>query len=224
MDWSGVWWVGVLAFAFALLTATAIYASRQGRSGLATAAAQLGFKVYLGPNPFSPSERKGVNLFSRGYGGKWKNMVADKVDVPSLFLFDFTYRFGLRLAANVSYSQTVAAFSARMTSLPDFQLTPATFLDRLAPKVGLQAIRVDSRPKFGKKYWLRSKDEILVKALFTGALVDGLLVYDPRTVWSVEKSGGWLFVYRHGKSSAPQALRGFWSSAHTIADLFLTPH
>jgi hypothetical protein len=224
MDWSGAWWVGVLAFGIALLIGAAIYAKRKRSSGLGAAAAQIGFKVYEGPTPFSSSERDGVNLFSRGYGGKWRNMAADNMDVPSAFLFDFSYRFGLRLIASMGYSQNVAAFSAQMTSLPDFQLTPATLLDRLAPKLGLQAIRFESRPKFGKKYWLRANDEISVRALFRDALLDGVMGCDPHAGWSVEKSGRWLFVYRHGKSLAPHALPSFWTSAHKIADLFLTPH
>jgi hypothetical protein len=224
MDWSGPWWLGILAVGIALLIGTAIYIRRQRRSGLQAAAEQFGFKPYRGPNPFSPAERKGVNLFSRGYGGKRRNVAADNLDVPSTFLFDFTYRFGLRVIASVSYSQSVAAFSARMTSLPNFQLTPAALPDRLAPKLGLQAIRFDSRPEFNKKHWLRSKDEILVKVLFTDALLDALMGFDQQTRWSVEKSGGWLFVYRHGMLSAPQGLRDFWSSARAIADIFIRPH
>ncbi len=224
MDWSGIWWVGVLAFGIALLIGTAIYAKRQRRRDLGEAAAHLGLKVYLGPNPFSSEECKGVNLFSRGYGGKWKNMAADKVDNPSAFLFDFAYRFGLRLVASVGYSQNVAAFLAQMTSLPDFQMTPATLLDRLAPKLGLQAIRFESRPKFGKKYWLRGKDEILVKSLFTDGLLDSLATCDPQASWSIEKSGRWLFVYRHGQSSSPHDLPSFFSAAQRIANLFLDPH
>src|SRR5260370_26843743 len=77
MDWYGMWWVGVLAFGIALMIGTAIYAKRQRRSDLGAAATHLGYKVYLGPTPFSPEECKGVNLFSRGYGGKWENMAAD---------------------------------------------------------------------------------------------------------------------------------------------------
>jgi hypothetical protein len=87
----------------------------------------------------------------------------------------------------------------------------------------MQGIRIESRPQFGKKYWLRSKDEILAKALFTNALVDRLMSCDPQAGWSAEKSGRWLFVYRHGKLFAPQALPGFWRSAQAIADLFLRP-
>jgi len=214
----------VLGFGLVLLIGAAVYATRSRRSGLSSAAAPLGLKALNGPTPFSAEEKKGFNLFSRGYGGKWTNMFSDNVEAPSALFFDFSYRFGLRFIASRKYYQTVAAFFARLTSLPDFQLTPATALDRIAPKLGLQAIHFESRPQFGKKYWLRASDEIAARALFTDALIDRLSTTDPSAAWYVEKSGRWVLVYRHGKSCAPLGLARFLQNARAMADLFLTPH
>lgn len=172
----------------------------------------------------SAPQQKGFNLFSRGYGEKWINMFADSVEAPSALFFDFSYRFGLRFIASRKYYQSVAAFSARLTSLPDFQLTPATALDRMAPKLGLQAIRFESRLEFGKNYWLRASDEIAARAFFTDAFIDRLSTADPEAAWYVEKNGRWLLVYLHGKSCAPPELARFLQSARAMADLFLTPH
>ncbi len=195
MDWSGPWWLLVLGFGLALLIGLAVYAARTRRSGLSSAAAQLGLNPLLDPDPFSAEEKKGFNLFSRGYGGKWINVFVDNEEVPSTLFFDFSYRFGLRFVASRKYYQSVAAFSARLSSLPDFQLTPATALERVASKLGLQAIQFESRPEFGKKYWLRASDEIAIRALFTDTFIDRLSTTDPRAAWYVEKSGGWLLVY-----------------------------
>jgi hypothetical protein len=129
----------------------------------------------------------------------------------------------LRLIASVGYGQTVAAFSARLTGLPDFQLTPATSLERLAPRVGQQALRFESRPEFERRYWLRASDEIATRALFTEAFIDRLSIADPKAAWYVEKSGRWLLVYLHGKSCVPSQLANFFQACHTMADLFLTP-
>jgi len=221
MDWSDPWWLLVLGFALALLIGIAVYARRSRRSGFGSAAAQLGFSALNGPSPFSAEERKGFNLFSRGYSRKWTNLLADNPEMPSTLLFDFSYRFGLRIIASVGYNQTVAAFSARLTNLPDFQLTPATSLERMAPKLGLQGLRFESRPEFGRKYWLRAKDEISIRALFTDPFIDRLAATDPQAMWYVEKSGRWLLVYSHGTTYAPQALPGFLGAARATADLFL---
>ena len=223
MDWSGPWWLLVLGIGLALLIGATLYANRSRRSALGSAAAQLGLRVFDAPTPFSTEEKKGFNLFSRGYSGKWTNKFADNPEVPSALLFDFSYRFGLRIIASVGYSQTVAAFSARLTSLPDFQLTPSTSLERMAPKLGLQALRFESRPEFGRRYWLRASDEFAARALFTEAFIDRLSIADPKAAWYVEKSGRWLLVYLHGKSCAPSQIENFFQTCRTMADLFLTP-
>jgi hypothetical protein len=223
MDWSGPWWLFVLGSGVALLLGAAVYASRSRRSAFGSTAAQLGLRVFNGPAPFSNEEKKGLNLFSRGYAGKWSNMFVDNPEMPSALFFDFSYRFGLRLIASVGYSQSVAAFSARLTSLPDFQLTPATSLERLAPKLRPQALRFESRPEFGRKYCLRASDEIAARALFTEAFIDRLSITDPKAAWYVEKSGRWLLVYLHGKSCAPSGFTDFFQACRTMADLFLTP-
>lgn len=224
MDWSGPWWLLVLGLGLALLIGAAVYARRSRRSGLGSSAAQVGLRELNGTAPFSTEEKKGFNLFSRGYAGKWTNMFADNPEMPSALLLDFSYRFGLRFIASVTYSQSVAAFSARVTGLPDFQLTPATSLERLAPKLGLQALRFETRPEFGKRYWLRSSEEIATRALFTDTFIDRLASVDPQAKWYVEKSGGWLLVYRHGTLFGPPDLQSFWHTSRMIADLFLHPN
>ena len=223
MDWSGPWWLAVIGLGLVSLIGAAMYARQSRRSGLISVAAQFGLKAFDGPTPFSLEERKGFNLFSRGYGGKWANLFADDLEAPSTLFFDFSYRFGLRFVANVGYRQSVAAFSARLTSLPDFQLTPATFLDRILMNLGMQSIRFQSRPDFGKKYCLRARDEFAVRALFSDAFLDHLSLADPNGAWYVEKNGKWLLVYRHGKSVAPPALPHFIQTSRAMADLFLTP-
>jgi hypothetical protein len=107
MDWSGTWWLIALGFGLALLIGTAIYARRSRRSGFLAVAAQLGFGPLNGPISFTPEERKGFNLFSRGYSGKWTNMFADNPEMPSAMFFDFSYRFGLRLIASVGYAKAL---------------------------------------------------------------------------------------------------------------------
>jgi len=138
--------------------------------------------------PFSLGERKGFSLFSRGDSRKWENIFSNNAPVITELLFDFGYTFGIPLLASVRYRQTVAAFSARVTNLPDFQIAPATTLDRIAPKLGFQAIQFASRPDFGKKYWLRADDEIAVRALFSDTFIDRLASADSKTPWYVEKA------------------------------------
>jgi hypothetical protein len=214
----------VLVIGISLLIGIAVYTRRSRRSGFGAAAGRMGLGAFEGTIPFGTDDRKGFNLFSRGYAGTWTNMLADNPEVPSTLLFDFSYRFGLRIIASVGYSQTVAAFSARLTGLPDFQLAPATSLERIAPKLGAHGIQFESRPEFGKKYWLRTNNEISVRAIFSDAFIDRFFSVDPKAEWYVEKSGQWLLVYRHGVLFAPQDLPAFGYASRAIANLFFEPH
>ena len=184
-------------------------------------AERLGLARLDGRVPFTSAERKGLSLFSRGNSRKWENIFSNDDAAVTELLFDFSYTFGIPLLANVKYHQTVAAFSSRMTNLPDFQLTPATSLDRLAPKLGFQALQFTLRPDFGKKYWLKGTDEIAVRALFNDTFIDRLTAVDPKAAWFIEKAGQWLIVYRHGVLFAPMVLPEFWQASRGIANLFL---
>ncbi len=220
MDWSSELWIVLLFVGISLVIGVRVYASQSRKKALTAVAARLGLLRLEGKAPFSSEERKGFSLFSRGNGRKWENIFSSNAPVTEL-LFDFGYTFGIPLLASVRYRQTVAAFSARLTNLPDFQMTPATTLDRMAPKVGFQAIQFASRPDFGKRYWIRANDEIAVRALFSDTFIDRMSAADPKTAWYVEKGGQWLLVYRHGVLFAPEALPEFRKVTHEIASLFL---
>ncbi len=224
MNWSGEWWIGVLGGALALLIGTVLYARRTRKSAFRSVAAHIGLSAFDCPNTFRKEERRALTLFSRGYGGKQTNMVADRPDPPSMLLFDFGYKFGLPIIAHVRYNQTVAAFSARLTDIPDFQMTPVTVLDRAAPKLGLQAIGFDSHPDFATRYWLRAKDETAVRAFFSSSFLDRLKASDPAANWSVEKAGRWLIIYCHNALLPSKAIPEFWRTAHGMARVFLDPH
>jgi hypothetical protein len=105
--------------------------------------------------------------------------------------------------------------------LPDFQLTPATSLDRIAPKLGFKAIRNERQPEFNKRYWLRGDEDFQIGALFTDQLIDRLASLDPRAEYSIEKGGGWLIVYRHAVLMTPASIAYFWNFAEQIAELFV---
>jgi hypothetical protein len=216
-DW---FWIGLLGFGVAVLVGASIYGAHSRRKAFQSAAMSLGLELFLKQRPFTKEESKKFKLFSRGNSGKWVNVWSNQPGTR--LLFDFRYVFGIPLLAARRYAQTVAAFAAGITGLPDFQLTPATSLDRFAPKLGFKAIRNDRRPEFSKRYWLRSDQEFEVSALFTEALIDQLALLDRRAEYSIEKGGHWVIVYRHGLTVSPVALVDFWKNAERLAALFVT--
>jgi hypothetical protein len=137
------------------------------------------------------------------------------------------FRFQLSLRVEVHCQRELSpkrrSILRALNQPPDFQLTPAKSLERIAPKLGFHAIHFDSRPEFGKKYWLRATNEIAVRAFFSDSFVDHLLAADPNSLWYVEKSGHWLLVYRHEVLFAPRQIPAFMQESQSIAGLFLAP-
>ena len=215
-DW---FWISLLALGAVVLVGASVYAARSRRKAFRAAAAALGLIAPKKTRPISKRESKKFNLFSRGNSGKWMNICSDPIG--SRLLFDFRYVFSIPLIASRRYAQTVAAFSVGISGLPDFQLTPSTSLDRIAPKLGFKAIRNEHHPEFNKRYWLRGDEDFQISALFTDQLVDRLASLDRRAEYSIEKGGDWLIVYRHGVLMNPAAIADFWNFAEQLAELFV---
>ncbi len=215
-DW---FWILLLAFGVVVLVGARVFGARSRRKAFCAAAAGLGLGMSQKTRPISRRESKKFNLFSRGNSRKWINICSDPIG--SRLLFDFRYVFGIPLIASRRYAQTVAAFSVGRSGLPDFQLTPATSLDRIVPKLGFKAIRNERHPEFNKRYWLRGDQDFQIGALFTDQLIDRLTSLDCRGEYSIEKGGDWLIVYRHDVLVSPESIADFWKFAEQLAGLFV---
>jgi hypothetical protein len=213
MDWvSPKLWLPIMFVGFALLTVLVIHAQRMRQVEWRQAALPIGFMPFTGNLPFEGSARKSFRLFNRGFtGNKWQNVYSNDVANPSAFLFDFTYTFGIPFVRSKVYRQTVAAFLVGSVNLPDFQLAPFDILDRLAPKMGFQAIEFGSHPEFNRRYWLRSSREAAVRTIFTHRFLDLLTSYR-ETAWSVEKAGQWMVFYQQNAIIHGDFMAKFWFS------------
>ncbi len=176
----------------------------------------FGFSPCRRRKPFSRAERKQIPLL-RHSGRKLENVFANGDDK---LLFDYRYCFGIPLHAGAYYWQTVAAFRVRMNPIPDFQLHPATYIDRVIKRFAWRTVEIEGRPDFSGRYWLRSSDSVTLGALITPDRIARLFQLDPETRWSVEKGGDWLFVYSKGVVFAPNSLRDFWAQADALARVF----
>ncbi|MFZ1916624.1 MAG: hypothetical protein WAU58_03555 [Terriglobales bacterium] len=182
------------------------------------------FIALQGLNPISDEDKTGLNLFSRGSGGKITNLFGDRVNLPSRLLFDFADSFGPSVQPGAKCQQTVAAFAAPTDGIPNFQMISARTLEDAPLISGPQPIRFDSHPDFGRRYALRAGDETAVRAFFNLPFLDRLTASDPEAAWSVEKAGRWLLVYRHNQLFAPDAIPESWQRSQALANLFLDSH
>src|SRR5271166_3306069 len=129
MDWSGEWWVLILGPGLVILVVGILYFTRSRAFRFRSAAAQLELIALQGLNPIRDEDKKELNLFSRGSGGKIANLFGDRVNSPSRLLFDFADSFGISPPTNTNCQQTVAAFEAPRDDIPNFQMIPARALE-----------------------------------------------------------------------------------------------
>ncbi len=224
MDWSGEWWVLILGPGLVILVVGILYFTRSRAFRFRSAAAQLELIALQGLNPISDEDKKELNLFSRGRGGRITNLFGDRVKSPSRLLFDFADSVGSSPQTIAKCQQTVAAFEVPTDGIPNFQMIAARALEGAPLSLGPPPMRFDSHPDFGRRYALRAGSETAIRAFFNLPFLDRLTASDPDAGWSVEKAGRWLLVYRHNEFFAPDAIPESWQRAQALANLFLEPH
>lgn len=219
MNLSSPWiWLPILALGVAGVIALPRWAARKRRTAVKMALSSSGFDAFEGRKPFSRADRKRLPLLRRGYGGRFTDISHDE---RGRLLFDYQYRFGLPHLGHVYHVQTVIAFPAKMAAIPDFQLAPATQLDKVLKKAASSTVILAGRPDFSNRYWLSGSEHTHIAALFSSKLIDQFTALDPESRWSVEKGGDWMLIYMADVVFAPSSLPNFVVQTDAVARLFL---
>ena len=221
MDWSGEWWVLILGPGLVILTVGILYFTRSRAFRFRSAAAQLGFIALQGLHPISEEDKNKSDFFSKG--GKISNLFGDRVHSPSRLIFDWTGALGSSPQTSAKNTQTVAAFAVSGSGIPDFRMSPVDALGGVRANLDPQPLHFDSHPDFGRRYTLAARNEAAARAFFNLAFLDRLTACDPKAMWSVEKAGSWLLVYRRDFLFPPQSIPESWQNAQALADLFVGP-
>ncbi len=189
----------------AILATLWVYSKRTSKRDWKQFAEENGFRAVSGaviPN----EERKAIPFLCRGFTRKCLHPHEREFNGTLVRVFDYEYKFGAPIIANVSYAQTVIAVKPQTLNLPDFQLCAATKLDRFWGLISGQHIRPYVETSFSKRYVLRGRDRISIQALFRPEVVQAIEYQAPGTEWSVESGGGWLVFYCWRNMVPKQAL------------------
>jgi hypothetical protein len=210
----------IVPVAFAALSVvvggTVIYVSVTGekkrRAALEQTALMLGF-TYLDKVPEAAAAALGnFHLFRRGHSKSGRNMMEGKSGDAPVTLLDYQYTTGGGKDSH-THRQTVAIFRGGATGVPEFELTPEHWWDRVAQVFGYKDIDFEASEEFSKRYLLRGPDEGAIRAAF-GA--EALGFFAQNLGWSVESLGGSLAVYRAGERCKPEEIQPFLAEASTV--------
>ena len=151
-------------------------------------------------------------LYDQGHGERVRNVMTGRLDGHDVKFLDYAYTFGTGKSQH-TYLQSVALYPRGAADLPDLDLTPETFLDRIASAFGAQDIDFDASPEFSRHYVLKSADETAARAAFT---TDALTFFATRLHWRVEVRGGTIGIYRCGRYCAPAEAKATLAEAHAV--------
>lgn len=204
MDWSSPWiWVPVLAIGIVLVIGIRTYSSRKRNKKVRRVLVGMGFRP--GPRKaFSKAAKKKLPLLRKGHSGIFSRVFV-KEGPAEIIVFDYRYTFGIPLLAARYVWQTVVAISVRDTGLPDFQLAPATSLDKVGWKIGSDRIRTGD-DQFDGRYWLRGRDVRGIEYVFRPPIPHIIASHDPEHMLSVEHGGDWLLVFAESSMLDPSAI------------------
>lgn len=178
----------------AILATLWVYAKRSSKKNWKQFAEENAFRPVSGP-VIPNEERKAIPFLCRGFTRKYLYPHERDFNGTLVRVFDYEYKFGAPIIANVSYAQTVIAVKPQTLNLPNFQLCATTTLDRLWGRISGQHIRPYVETNFSKRYVLRGRDRNSILALFRPEVVEAIEYQTPGTEWSVESGGGWLVFY-----------------------------
>jgi hypothetical protein len=180
----------VIAFAF-------IWSHRQQAArveAMRKAAAELGLSFDAEPAAMC-SKLGGLWLMQQGHSAKLTSAISGERSGATYHVFDYRYTTGSGKSAR-TWNQTVLAWHLPGRALTRFQLRPEGFWHAIGAFLGMQDIDFASHPAFSRAYVLKGDNEKAIEQLFEPHVLDQLA---RDTGWSVECTGDWMLIYRHGK-------------------------
>ena len=129
-------------------------------------------------------------------------------------LLVFDLRYTVQSGKNSSsIEQTVVACELRDEDFPAFELRPEGLFSRIGQALGEPDIDFDSNEAFSRQYQLRGRDVETIRRLFERHAVAFLAESEG---WSIEGSGSWLIVFRHGRRQKVDDMSSFIESARMV--------
>jgi hypothetical protein len=157
------------------------------------------------------------HLFEQGRNKSISHVMHGQVKGIEVTLFDYSYATGSGKSTR-RHRQTVVCLRAPDLSLPTFALRPERFFDSVGKLFGHQDINFDMHPRFSRKYLLRGEDELAIRGLFGGRLLD---FFEGTEGLAVEGSADRLLFFRQGRCAEPHEIHALLTDALQVLARFM---
>jgi hypothetical protein len=158
----------------------------------------------------------GFQLFSKGHSRKISNVLSGKFNEISVTVMDFQYTTGSGDDTH-TYQQTVFYMESEKLLLPGFTLRPEGLFDKITNVFGYKDIDFEFYPIFSKKYFLRGKDEGLIRNTFTDSIIQ---YYEQHPGISTEGEGNKIIYYSGSKIVPADQIQQLIQQGYELFELF----
>lgn len=200
--------LGVLAVTASLLLITMLRrrAERRRREGFRSLAEAQSWAYVPEEVPFSVgSQIWASELLRMAPRRPAFNVVRGKLLGGELTIFDFAYS---PPGSRRILCQTVAGLRVEPPP-PVFSLRPREDERRLAPSEAFAEVALEEYPELTRRYMLLGREAGAVRSYFTAERCRAFLGALEQQPWSVESTGDWLLLYRHGRLARASELEAF---------------
>jgi hypothetical protein len=158
------------------------------------------------------------SFLNHGSGRQKSNFIVATTDELSLVVFD--YRYSSNSGKNRKmYNQTIAWVTSDQLVMPEFYISPESWLDRVGDFFLRQDIDFQEDPIFSKAFVLSGKNRDQIKQFFNAQRREALLKI---SLPSIECFPGELLFYRPGQLIAPDQLKSIMNEAFELYQAFAT--
>jgi hypothetical protein len=195
-----------------------IHKAKKRQEGMQKAASELGLAYQaVQPGEFDGRLAK-FNLMCTGSSRQTNNFIVASTEELNLVLFDYRYTTGSGKNRRVHY-QTVAWITSQQLVLPQFYISPESWLSRIGDFFVRQDIDIPQDPEFSKAFVLSGPDADQIRQFFNAKRREALLKVSLPTI---ECFPGELLFYRSGRLTPPEQLKALMNEAFALYQAFAT--
>jgi hypothetical protein len=191
-------------------------AKAKRQAELSDLAATLGLEINPRHEEFHTAHLAEFHLFKQGSVAGIKSILSGTKKQVDIALIDFIFTTGSGENRS-THRQSVIYLASPHLDLPPFLLRPEHFFDRIGAALGFNDIDFPENPDFSKRYLLKGKEEIQVRAAFTN---DVLTYFETKKTINVEAANSHLIVYRHNQQLEPGPYMDLLREGTEILELF----
>ena len=176
----------------------------------------LGLEFYGNDQQCLPIEIDDLPLFRQGRARQFSNIICGRSEDVCVAIFEYSFTLGARLHRNKQfYRQSVVSIQSPHLSLPAFELRPGNVLQKVI--CGFDNIEFDSHRRFSKRFLVRGRDEVSIRAAFTPQVLE---FFEQQSGTCVEATGNHFVFYRPRIWLSPNEVRSFMAEGFRVYALF----